>query len=251
MALQNHLNLTRDFFKRHDIKILREMKGGNTLTLFYIILLAESTDHDGSLRFSEKQPYNEKMLSVITGMDEQTVHIALEILIKAGLVEHKEDGTYFMTKAQKMIGRNMETTEDEDEDATKEVECIRIGGRVERIPYKKVAELFNENCQSYPRVTKLSGRRREAIKARMREGYTLEDFEKAFQIAEASAFLKGNNNRGWAATFDWMLKENNIAKILDGNYSHSRGNYTNNKVAQDLDNFYNMVGNWAKEDEGE
>lgn len=39
-----------------------------------------------------------------------------------------------------------------------------------------------------------------------------------FEMAEGSSFLKGANNRNWSATFDWMVKDANMAKILDGNY---------------------------------
>lgn len=38
-------------------------------------------------------------------------------------------------------------------------------------------------------------------------------------MAEASNFLKGQNNRNWSATFDWLIKDANMAKVLDGNYA--------------------------------
>ena len=38
-------------------------------------------------------------------------------------------------------------------------------------------------------------------------------------MAEGSSFLKGKNDRNWSATFDWMVKDANMAKILDGNYA--------------------------------
>ena len=65
----------------------------------------------------------------------------------------------------------------------------------------------------------LSDKRKKAIKARFREGYTLEQIKQVFTMAEESEFLKGKNDRNWSATFDWMLNTNNMAKILDGNYS--------------------------------
>lgn len=37
-------------------------------------------------------------------------------------------------------------------------------------------------------------------------------------MAEASSFLKGQNNRNWTATFDWLIADANMAKVLDGNY---------------------------------
>lgn len=84
--------------------------------------------------------------------------------------------------------------------------------------YQKVCDLFNETCVSFPRVTALSEKRKKAISARLNAGYTLEDFAKAFQLSEQSSFLKGKNSRDWRATFDWIIKDANMAKILDGNY---------------------------------
>ena len=85
--------------------------------------------------------------------------------------------------------------------------------------YAEVARLYNEICQSYPRLTKLSEARKKAIAARKNSGYTLADFQRLFELAEASSFLRGANNRNWQATFDWLLKDANMAKVLDGNYT--------------------------------
>ena len=51
------LKLKRDFFKRHDIKIIEAMPNGKEYSLFYLKLLCESVDHEGSLRFSEQIPW--------------------------------------------------------------------------------------------------------------------------------------------------------------------------------------------------
>lgn len=87
-----------------------------------------------------------------------------------------------------------------------------------RIPYEKVKSLYNDICKSFPKCTTLSDARKKAIRARFVAGYTIDDFNTAFTKAEASPFLKGQNNRNWTATFDWMLKDANFVKILDGNY---------------------------------
>ena len=60
------LKLKRDFFKRHDIRIIESMPNGKEYILFYLKLLCESVDHDGNLRFSDQIPYSEDMLSTIT-----------------------------------------------------------------------------------------------------------------------------------------------------------------------------------------
>jgi len=86
------------------------------------------------------------------------------------------------------------------------------------INYKKIVENFNRTCVSFPRLTKISETRKKAIRARFNQGYTVEDFNRLFQAAESSDFLKGKNARNWSATFDWLISDSNMAKVLDGNY---------------------------------
>lgn len=89
------------------------------------------------------------------------------------------------------------------------------------IDYQQIADMYNNTCVSFPRLTKLSDKRKKAIKARLRI-YTLEDFQKLFKMAEGSNFLKGQNNRNWSATFDWLIADGNMAKVLDGNYADKK-----------------------------
>ena len=88
-----------------------------------------------------------------------------------------------------------------------------------KTPYHEVIDLFNSICISYPKVKSLSDARKKAIKARFNNGYRLEDFEICFNNAENSGFLKGKNNKNWSANFDWLIKDANMAKVLDGNYN--------------------------------
>lgn len=89
------------------------------------------------------------------------------------------------------------------------------------INYQLIADMYNNTCVSFPRLTKLSDARKKAIKARLNQ-YSIEDFQRLFQMAESSSFLKGQNDRNWAATFDWLIKDANMAKVLDGNYSSAK-----------------------------
>lgn len=85
--------------------------------------------------------------------------------------------------------------------------------------YQQIADLYNDICVSFPQVTKLSEKRQKAIKARLNM-YSIDDFKQLFQMAEQSNFLKGCNDRNWSATFDWLIADSNMAKVLDGNYKN-------------------------------
>ena len=90
--------------------------------------------------------------------------------------------------------------------------------RAPAVPYEKIKDLYNELCKSFPRCTVMSNERKKAVKARFSSGYTVEDFKTLFEKAEASSFLKGKNNSNWRPNIDWMVKPENMLKILEGNY---------------------------------
>lgn len=102
------LKLKRDFFKRHDIRIIEAMPNGKETLLFYLKLLCESVDHDGQLRFNEQVPYTAEMLSVITNTDGNIASTALESLKQLGMLDIGSDGTIYMTECKKMIGSESE-----------------------------------------------------------------------------------------------------------------------------------------------
>ncbi|HBT63795.1 MAG TPA: hypothetical protein DEB10_03915, partial [Ruminococcaceae bacterium] len=89
-------------------------------------------------------------------------------------------------------------------------------------PYEKVASLYSTICTSYSKLAKLSDARKKAIHARFNSGYELDDFKRLFEMAEESSFLKGKNDRHWHATFDWLIKDTNMAKVLEGNYADDK-----------------------------
>lgn len=98
------LKLKRDFFKRHDIRIIEEMPNGKDYVLFYLKLLLESIDHEGSLRFSDTIPYNEQMLSVVTNTNVDIVRSAMKLFTELNLMEVLDDATIYMAEVNTMIG---------------------------------------------------------------------------------------------------------------------------------------------------
>lgn len=98
------LKLKRDFFKRHDIRIIEAQPNGKDYILFYLKLLCESVDHEGSLRFSDTIPYNEDMLSTITNTNVDIVRNAVRIFTELGLMDVMDDGTFYMNEVNKMVG---------------------------------------------------------------------------------------------------------------------------------------------------
>lgn len=90
---------------------------------------------------------------------------------------------------------------------------------IEHVTCKHIVNLYHTTCVSYPKVKTLSDARKKAINARLK-CYSIDDFKTLFEKAEASDFLKGSNDRDWSANFDWLIKDANMAKVIDGNYDN-------------------------------
>ncbi len=106
------------------------------------------------------------------------------------------------------------------------------------IDYIEIVDFFNTETKGvfgairYP----ISEKRKASIRARIRE-HGVEAFREMIQRAAKSNFLKGNNDRGWTATFDWMIKPNNFQKIIEGNYNDKTPSGGDSKNVNDI---------WAK-----
>lgn len=98
------LKLKKDFFQQHQIKVLKSLPNGRLYALIYLELLAESTSHDGELRYSQMLPYDIITLSAVIDEDKDNVEKAIETLINLELIEILDDGTIYMREIQRLIG---------------------------------------------------------------------------------------------------------------------------------------------------
>lgn len=70
--------------------------------------------------------------------------------------------------------------------------------------------------------------RYKLLNARIKE-YGEDKVLMAIENIKYSSFLKGQNKKGWAITFDWLVKPNNFLKVLEGNYSDKEGEHGSTK----------------------
>lgn len=193
---------------------------------------------------------NEKYLVALMKIDETAVNDILAVLADLGNIDRQlweerkviwcqslVDNLQDVYSKRTVSAPNKPFTEPEEEEPAE--------GELEEKPHKRgrpkkgdgaehakpargvcdeIVGLYNEICTSFPKVRSLSEARKKAIKARLANGYTAESFRELFDKAEASSFLKGKNDRNWQATFDWLIKDSNMAKVIDGNYADKGGN---------------------------
>ena len=192
------LKLKRDFFKRHDIRVIESMPNGKDYVLFYLKLMVESIDHEGALRFSETIPYNEDMLAVITNTNVDIVRSAMKLFESLELVEIFDDQTVYMREVERLVGSETKWAEKkrmyrarEDNvlalsppspiDVRQEIETEKekeLEIEKESIQYaemvKTVISYLNKRAGTAYKAS--SEKTKKLIRARLQEGFGEEDF---------------------------------------------------------------------------
>lgn len=87
------------------------------------------------------------------------------------------------------------------------------------VNFQEIVDIYNRTCISLTKVIKLSESRKKAIHARLLK-YSVAEVTKAFEMAQASDFMKGSNKTNWKADFDWIMNDSNLIKIIEGKYSN-------------------------------
>ncbi len=78
-----------------------------------------------------------------------------------------------------------------------------------------------------PMLKKMTEAREGAALARVKD-YGLDAVLEVMQKAAGSNFLNGDNDRGFTASFDWIMRPNNFPKVMEGNYDNRKPTITNN-----------------------
>lgn len=97
---------------------------------------------------------------------------------------------------------------------------------------KKIQEMWNSTCTGYPKIYTLSEARKNKIRIRIEEMggevKALPLLQSLFEKMQASNFLKGDNQRGWKASFDWLFEnDKNWVKVHEGNYDKNQSGSNN------------------------
>lgn len=81
-----------------------------------------------------------------------------------------------------------------------------------------LAELWNKICTNLPSVRGISKARKLKEKLRLAER-SMDEWGEVFVKINNLPFCTGHNNRGWRATYDWiMTNTDNATKVLEGSY---------------------------------
>lgn len=242
-----YLKLKENFFDSDSMVLLESMQDGVLYSNILMKMYLKSLKNNGKLLLNDTIPYNTQMIATITRHQVGTVEKAIEVFNQLGLIDILDGGMIYMSDIELFVGQsstegdrkraerlrlkqsdNLQIGQMSDihpPEIEKEIEIEIDKENRDRVNYQQIADMYNATCVSFPRLTVLSEKRKKAIKARLRK-HSVDDIQRAFELAEESDFLKGTNGRNWSATFDWIMCDANMAKILDGNYANKDNHRT-------------------------
>ena len=265
------LKLQKDFFIQPKIKKLRKIAGGDTYTIIYLKMQLLSLNNGGKLFFDGIEESFSEEIALTIDEDPDNVKVTVQYLLSQGLIEPCSETEFLMTETQSLICSESESAErvrasrknkalqcntnvtecnnnvqkcNTDIDIDIEIENRdRVRDKTDsKISYQLIADTFNDICKSFDRVERISDSRKEDIDAACKK-FGFEQIRTAFAKAENSKFLKGEECKGaykFKANSNWIIKEENLKKILGGNFDNEPGRTEKQSkppVSRNLNNF--------------
>lgn len=224
-----------------------------TAVWFELMDFAGKCNHDGAFISPSEIPFSDlDDIAVMIDRDEEELKLCMAFYIKEGMVEiiddvyslanwaayqNKDGLDKIREQTRKRVAKhrenqkllassvtsNVTVTKSNATDIEKESDKEKDRDNNISSDLQSVVDLYHSICVSFPSVRSLSDARKKAVKARLKT-YSLDDFKTVFEKAEASSFLKGVDG-GWQASFDWLIKEANMLKVLEGNYADKPKRY--------------------------
>ncbi len=122
-------------------------------------------------------------------------------------------------------------------------------------PAMEMKDIWNEICgkAGLAEVKKMPSGRSSSLNKRLYEDFhsSLDEWRAYCQRIADSPFLTGNNDRGWKAEIDWVLKPANLAKIVEGKYddataqANGSGEPYMGEYEYDLREDYKLLRTWG------
>ena len=259
MAEVKWIKLNTAMFDNSKIKYIRTLPEGNNMVLIWVMLLSKAgkCNSNGFIFLTENIPYTPQMLAAEFGYDVYLIELALgtfanlnmiqledHIIKIAGWEEHQNiDGLdRIREQTRKRVAKYRENQKqlpcnvtdnvtvtssnaiEEEKEKDIDIDINNISKDIlssnKLLP---VIEAWNKLSLSKLVAIKPNTNRYKMLKARINE-FGIEKVIEAIESINNSDFLKGQNDRSWVITFDWLIKPNNFTKVLEGNYLNKGGN---------------------------
>lgn len=98
------IQLTQDFFKSKEMKLLRKIAGGDTHTIIYLKMMLISLEDGGCIYYDGLADNLAEEIALMIDENIEDIKITLLFLESKGLLTRKNDRDYFLEQVPEMVG---------------------------------------------------------------------------------------------------------------------------------------------------
>lgn len=248
--MKNHywLKFHEGFFESDKITYLESQPNGEKYIILWqkLLLLCIRKSKElslpmGILKFTERLPYDYALLAKTIRVEPEVVKCGIDLFIQCDMMDVQQDGTIYIEAINNIVGKPDSSAErvkkfrdkkkslelpynsesacnvtvtpcnDHREEIEKEEEIEK-----DAFSKEKYLNLWNTITYKLPKIQEITQGRATKLAARIKAGMPISD---VVARLEASSFATGANERGWRASFDWVIaNDNNWVKVMEGKY---------------------------------
>lgn len=259
MAVKNKryywIQLTQDFFKSKEMKLLRKIAGGDTHTIIYLKMMLISLEDGGCIYYDGLADNLAEEIALMIDENVEDIKITLLFLESKGLLTRKSDRDYFLEQVPEMVGsetasarrvrkfRENQLALQCNNDETKRNGDIEkdIDTEIEKDVDKNPVELIVEEYQS--RIAPLDGTQFEILK----EFITLDGME-AKVVLKAIGLAADNGKRNFSYIRAILTNWKNDGVLTIAAVDERERAYKESKIKGQSGNQKSNVPEWSQPD---
>ena len=259
MAVKNKryywIQLTQDFFKSKEMKLLRKIAGGDTHTIIYLKMMLISLEDGGCIYYDGLADNLAEEIALMIDENVEDIKITLLFLESKGLLTRKSDRDYFLEQVPEMVGsetasarrvrkfrenqlalqcNNDETKRNGDIDIEKDIDT-----EIEKDVDKNPVELIVEEYQS--RIAPLDGTQFEILK----EFITLDGMESEV-VLKAIGLAADNGKRNFSYIRAILTNWKNDGVLTIAAVDERERLYKESKISKRPGNQKSNVPEWSQ-----
>lgn len=259
MAVKNKryywIQLTQDFFKSKEMKLLRKIAGGDTHTIIYLKMMLISLEDGGCIYYDGLADNLAEEIALMIDENIEDIKITLLFLESKGLLTRKNDRDYFLEQVPEMVGsetasarrvrkfrenqlalqcNNDVTKRNGDIDIEKDIDTD-IEKDIDENPVARIVEEYQS------RIAPLDGTQFEILK----EFITLDGME-AKVVLKAIGLAADNGKRNFSYIRAILTNWKNDGVLTIAAVEERERAYKESKISKRPDNQKSNVPEWSQ-----
>lgn len=154
----------------------------------------------------------------VAQIPQKQLHRTLEKLKEKQIVEVRTLRGRYADVTPTFAYNETNETDERNETRRDEADEQGKGGKSSAKALPLLAQIWNEFSESLPKVTTCGKPRKKSAEERWDEIPDPAYWESVVRRIAASPFCRGANDRGWKADFDFLIKPDTAARVLEGKY---------------------------------